>query len=249
MSWHEYSLTVRKAYETLELQVINVMRGTRKLRRSSCFLRLDVPALQFTDASVQHLRVPCFSRVAPVLPVVLLSQGSDFLQCAPLVRPAVVATLEGPCLLDNHDRTAASGGADFLASQHKMAKRKKSTMMLRVLRFIAQEHILQRDVVQNFDVVERNLDVNVPQILAEIAGEPVVDEPVPQVPEALVEVELAVDAAKVLLQERGQLEYTAPASEQVRRSHRRRKRNVRNQQEQPTVTKMISKESSKSNTQ
>ena len=47
--------------------------------------------------------------------------------------------------------------------------------------------ILERNVVQNFDVlVEQNLDVHVPQILEEIVGELVVYEPVLQVPEALV---------------------------------------------------------------
>ena len=87
-------------------------------------------------------------------------------------------------------------------------------MVSRVLKF-AQEHILERTVVQYFALV--------------------IDEPMPQVLEALFEVALA--------QERGQREYTTAASKDTEPVRccppERKKRNGRKQQEQPQVLKMM----------
>ena len=78
--------------------------------------------------------------------------------------------------------------------------------------------------------MEQNLDVHVPQILAEIVGEPLPQEP-------------AVDGAKVLSQERGRRERMAVASEDtepVRRSPPIKKAECKKeQQEQPKVTEKM----------
>ena len=56
----------------------------RKRSAEASFLCLDARALQFAGVSVQNLPVPCFSHVATVSAVMCLSDGSDFVSCAPL---------------------------------------------------------------------------------------------------------------------------------------------------------------------
>ena len=187
----------------------------RKRSAEACFLCLDAPALQFAGVSVQNLPVPCFSHVATVSAVMCLSDGSDFVSCAPLVRAALVYMPRIPfgavqlrCdvfkasvswRLCNNEMRGRSSACQILPSRTSLiallSTRRRRLPRQPRRRQIGKKvkldvkvfEILERNVVQNFDVlVEQNLDVHVPQILEEIVGELVVYEPVLQVPEALV---------------------------------------------------------------